>query len=131
VLMEQLLLNLLENAAKYTPEGSPVSIAARTDAGGLEIAVADRGPGLRVGELEKVFDLFYQGQSADGATAGGGGRKGYGIGLAICRAIALVHGGAIRAENRADGGAAFIVTLPAPRRRPAPRDDVGKDEEAL
>ncbi len=132
VLMEQLLLNLLENAAKYTPEGSPVSIAARADAGGLEIAVADRGPGLRVGELEKVFDLFYQGQEADGATAGGGGgRKGYGIGLAICRAIALVHGGAIRAENRADGGAAFIVTLPAPRRRSVPRDDMGKDEEAL
>ncbi|HWR05010.1 MAG TPA: sensor histidine kinase KdpD [Humidesulfovibrio sp.] len=128
VLVEQLLLNLLENAAKYTPAGSPVSIAARSDAGGVEIAVADRGPGLAAEELEKVFDLFYQGQEAGGA---GGGRKGYGIGLAICRAIALVHGGSIRAENREGGGAAFIVTLPAPRRRPAPDASMDKDEEGL
>ncbi len=138
VLMEQLLLNLLENAVKYTPEGSPVAISARAvravrqgaGDGGLEIAVADRGPGLRPEELEKVFDLFYQGQDA-----GGGGRKGYGIGLAICRAIALVHGGAIRAENREGGGAAFVVTLPAPKRRPGhaggAEKDAGKDEEAL
>jgi two-component system sensor histidine kinase KdpD len=129
VLMEQILLNLMENAAKYTPPDSPISISARalhTGGGGLEISVADRGPGLREGELEKVFDLFYQGEE----TAEAGGRKGYGIGLAICRAIALVHGGAIRAENREGGGAAFIVTLPAPRRRPVPQD-AAKDEEAL
>ncbi len=126
VLMEQLLLNLMENAAKYTPEGSPVSITARGDAGGLEIVVADRGPGLLPEELGKVFDLFYQGHAA-----GGGRKKGYGIGLAICQAIALVHGGAIRAENRAGGGAAFIVTLPTPKRRPVPREDPAKDEEAL
>lgn len=128
VLMEQLLLNLMENAAKYTPQGSPLSIAARAEGGLVEISVADRGPGLAAEELEKVFDLFYQGQEAAG---GGGGRKGYGIGLAICRAIALVHGGAIRAENRASGGAAFIVTLPAAKRRPAPQDDTAKEEEAL
>jgi two-component system sensor histidine kinase KdpD len=127
-LMEQLLLNLLENAAKYTPEGSPVAITARSVADGLEIAVADRGPGLAPDELEKVFDLFYQGRKAAG---GAGGRKGYGIGLAICRAIALVHGGTIRAENREGGGAAFIVTLPAPRRRRPPHDGPGKDEETL
>jgi two-component system sensor histidine kinase KdpD len=126
--MEQLLLNLLENAAKYTPEGSPVAITARSVADGLEIAVADRGPGLAPDELEKVFDLFYQGRKAAG---GAGGRKGYGIGLAICRAIALVHGGTIRAENREGGGAAFIVTLPAPRRRRPPHDGPGKDEETL
>lgn len=130
VLMEQLLLNLLENAAKYTPQGSPVAIAARAarnSGGGVEIEVADRGPGLAPDEREKVFDLFYQGQGAGGPT---GGRKGYGIGLAICRAIAQVHGGAIRAENRADGGAAFIVTLPAPRKRLLPDQDADKDEEA-
>ncbi|MHC1751244.1 DUF4118 domain-containing protein [Humidesulfovibrio sp.] len=129
VLMEQLLLNLLENAAKYTPEGSPVSIsarAARTD-GGIEVAVADRGAGLAADELEKVFDLFYQG----GESAGAGARKGYGIGLAICRAIALVHGGTIRAENRDGGGAAFIVTLPAPRRRSPSAAEMDKDEEVL
>lgn len=126
VLMEQLLLNLLENAAKYTPEGSPVSITAWADAGGLALAVADRGPGLNTEELEKVFDLFYQGREAGGA--GGSKRKGYGIGLAICRAIALVHGGAIRAENREGGGAAFIVTLPAPRKRRPPDEGMDMNE---
>ena len=136
VLMEQLLLNLLENAAKYTPEGSPIAIVARATHsgvgdGGVELSVADRGPGLGPDELEKVFDLFYQGQGGGGATGGGGGRKGYGIGLAICRAIALVHGGTIRAENREGGGAAFIVTLPAAKRRPTPHEDTAKEEEAL
>jgi len=133
VLMEQLLLNLLENAAKYTPEGSPVSIAARKTAGGVELCVADRGPGLGEGELEKVFDLFYQGETDPGRGGGQqGGRKGYGIGLAICRAIALVHGGTIRAENREGGGAAFIVTLPEPKKRPVPAGDVSaRDEEVL
>lgn len=135
VLMEQLLLNLLENAAKYTPEGSPVAITARNAGGGVEIAVTDRGPGLAPDELEKVFDLFYQGREADGAIGGGsggggGGRKGYGIGLAICRAIALVHGGSIRAENREGGGALFRLTLPAPRKHRPPEED-GAKEEAL
>lgn len=129
VLMEQLLLNLLENAVKYTPEGSPVRIAARSLGTEVELLVADRGPGLGPDELEKVFDLFYQGQEAGKGT--GGGRKGYGIGLAICRAIAQVHGGVIRAENREGGGAVFRVTLPVPRKRPPPAaagDDEVKEE---
>jgi two-component system sensor histidine kinase KdpD len=74
----------------------------------LQFSVADRGPGLSADELEKVFDLFYQG----GQGQAGSGRKGYGIGLAICRAIAQVHGGRIWAENRAGGGAVFRVILP-------------------
>ena len=132
VLMEQLLLNLLENAAKYTPKGSPVTMAARNANGGVEITVADRGPGLAPDELERVFDLFYQGQGADGVIGDRrGGRKGYGIGLAICRAIALVHGGAIRAENREGGGAAFLVTLAAPKKRHPPDGIMDKDEEDL
>ena len=129
VLMEQLLLNLLENAAKYTPEGSPVAIVARNAGGGVEVSVSDQGPGLAPDELEKVFDLFYQGQGA--VSPGVGGRKGYGIGLAICRAIALVHGGTIRAENREGGGAVFIVTLPAPRKRLPPDEGMDKDEGEL
>lgn len=136
VLMEQLLLNLLENAVKYTPPASPVTISARALGAGVELSVADRGPGLGEGELEKVFDLFYQGGAA---AAQPGGRKGYGIGLAICRAIAQVHGGQIRAENRAGGGAVFRLSLPAPRRRrpPAVAGEAGaeagapKEEEAL
>ncbi|MDO9632065.1 MAG: ATP-binding protein, partial [Humidesulfovibrio sp.] len=107
VLMEQLFLNLFENAIKYAPKASPIGIEAHVAGREVELSVADRGPGLSADELEKVFDLFYQGQT-------GSVRKGYGIGLAICRAIAQVHGGRIWAENREGGGAVFHVTLPVP-----------------
>ena len=115
VLMEQLFLNLLENAAKYAPEGTPVHVEARLAGRVVEVLVADQGPGIAPEELDKVFELFYQGQIIAGQTAPG--RKGYGIGLAICRAIAQVHGGGIRAENREGGGAAFRLTLPVPDQR--------------
>lgn len=104
-LMEQLFLNLIENALKHTPEGTAIAISAAPADGQAEVAVADRGPGLKPEELEKVFDLFYQGE-------GQPRRKGYGIGLAICRAIVQVHGGRIWAENREGGGAVFRFTLP-------------------
>lgn len=114
VLMEQLLVNLLENILKYTPEGSPVRIAARRAGPDVELDVADRGPGLADAELEKVFDLFYQA----GRNGAASGRKGYGVGLTICRAIAQVHGGGMRAGNRPDGGLVFRVTLPVPAAHP-------------
>jgi two-component system sensor histidine kinase KdpD len=110
-LMEQLILNLLENIIKYTPADSPVRIAARRVGQSVELAVADRGPGLGGEDLEKMFDLFYQGGAASGQT---GERKGYGVGLTICRAIAQVHGGEIRAENREGGGTVLTVSLPVP-----------------
>jgi Osmosensitive K+ channel histidine kinase len=109
MLMEQLFLNLLENVLKYTPDGSPVEIRATADGRNLALSVADRGPGLAEEELDKVFNLFYQGSAAAGHT-----RKGHGIGLSVCRAIAQVHGGGIRAENREGGGAVFRITLPVP-----------------
>lgn len=111
VLMEQLFLNLLENTLKHTPPESPVRIAARRVGPDVEVEVADRGPGLDDAELEKAFSLFYQGSASSVQT---GERKGYGLGLAICRAIAQVHGGAIRAEHREGGGLSIRVTLPAP-----------------
>jgi two-component system sensor histidine kinase KdpD len=141
VLMEQLFLNLLENILKYAPAGSPVRIAARSVGPEVEIEVADRGPGLADAELEKAFSLFYQGNAstnpADGPTGGPTGaqtgeHKGYGLGLAICRAIAQVHGGAIRAEHREGGGLAIRVRLPAPPENVSPlTEGANRAEEVL
>lgn len=111
VLMEQYFYNILENAVKYTPPGGPLEVAARQDGEVVRVEVADHGPGLAPGELEKVFDLFYQGGGKQGRPDSW---SGYGVGLAVCRAIAQVHGGELVAENREGGGAVFRLTLPVP-----------------
>jgi two-component system sensor histidine kinase KdpD len=107
LLIEQLLVNLLDNAAKYTPPGSLITIAARRTPNAVELEVADRGPGLDETERERVFDRFFRGSG----VAGDRGR-GAGLGLAICRAIALAHGGTIQALKREEGGTRFVSTLP-------------------
>jgi two-component system sensor histidine kinase KdpD len=106
VLLEQVFVNLLENAAKYTPPGSPVEIAARPEAGagGIVIEVADRGPGIAAGDEARLFDKFFRGTRA--------GSSGAGLGLAICRGVISAHGGTIAATNRPGGGAMFRMTLP-------------------
>ena len=103
VLVEQVLVNLLENALKYAGPGSPVRITARLEDGEVAIEVADQGPGLPPGSEERVFEKFYRGAS---------GLRGFGLGLAICRAIVTAHGGHISAANRPQGGAVFRFTLP-------------------
>jgi two-component system, OmpR family, sensor histidine kinase KdpD len=105
VLMERVFCNLLENAAKYTPEGSQIEIAARQQGDRVEISVADNGPGLPVGKEEALFEKFARGQ-AESAVSG------VGLGLAIVRAIVEAHKGSVRAENRAEGGARFVISLP-------------------
>ena len=110
VLFEQLFVNLLENAAKYTPPASPIEIAARVEDGRIVIDVRDRGPGLPPGQEEAVFEKFVRGTH--------GGVPGVGLGLPICRAIAEAHGGTIVAQNRPDGGALFRVSLPLDRQPP-------------
>jgi len=105
VLIEQVLVNLLENALKYTPAGTAIEISARAMTGAIEVTVADAGPGIPRGLEERLFDKFYR-ASPEGAQSG------VGLGLTICRAIVEAHGGTIRAENRAAGGAAFRFTLP-------------------
>jgi two-component system, OmpR family, sensor histidine kinase KdpD len=102
-LLEQVLVNLIENAVKYTPEGSPIDIAAASSPDGLEVRVEDRGPGLPEGGEDRIFEKFYRGARRT---------EGAGLGLAICHAIIAVHGGAIRAQNREGGGARFLFTLP-------------------
>jgi two-component system sensor histidine kinase KdpD len=105
VLFGQLVENLIENALKYAPEGSPIELAAALERGTLSFEVADRGPGLPPGDEERVFEKFFRGPR-------GAGRPGVGLGLTICRAIAHAHGGRIVAANRAGGGAVFRVELP-------------------
>ncbi|MDD1621974.1 MAG: sensor histidine kinase KdpD [Methylococcaceae bacterium] len=105
VLIEQVLINLLENAARYTPAGSGVEIIAETTAHTVEIVVADHGPGLAKGREERIFEKFYQARHE-------APQSGVGLGLAICRAIVEVHGGHIQAANRPGGGAMFTIELP-------------------
>ena len=105
LLIEEVLINLLENAVKYTPAGSPITISARVDNQTIVVDVADRGPGLPPGEEARIFDKFYR---SVGAPPGGG----VGLGLTICRGIVQAHGGRIWAENRPGGGAVFRFTLP-------------------
>jgi two-component system sensor histidine kinase KdpD len=105
VMIEQVLINLLENAARYTPPGSGLEIVAEINESSVEIAVADHGPGIPKGQEERLFEKFYQ-------TRHETAQSGVGLGLAICRAIIEVHGGRIVARNRAEGGAVFSFTLP-------------------
>ena len=104
-LVEQVFLNLLENALKYTPEGTPLSIAAQARDNELEVEVADQGPGLPGEDLENIFEMYYRGSAKNS-------QNGYGLGLAICKAIVRAHGGRIWADNLPGGGAAFRFTLP-------------------
>lgn len=104
VLIEQVLVNLLENAIKYTPANSPIDLSARAEGQEVVVEVADRGPGLPPGDEERIFDKFYRARLT---TA-----SGVGLGLSICRAVIEAHGGRIWAENRAGGGAVFRFTLP-------------------
>jgi len=105
VLMERVLVNLLENAFKYTPPGTPVEIGAEVAGKRVRAWVADAGPGLPPGREERLFEKFERG-ARESATAG------VGLGLAICRAIVEAHGGTIRGENRPEGGARFVFDLP-------------------
>jgi two-component system sensor histidine kinase KdpD len=102
--MEQVVVNLLENAFKYSPPGSPIEVSARAAAEEVVLGVADRGAGVPAGEEKRIFEKFYR---APAQRAGG-----VGLGLAICQAIVSAHGGRIWVENRVGGGALFLVALP-------------------
>ncbi len=104
LLIEQLLLNLLENALNHTPPGTRVELSAREDGEDIEIKISDRGPGLVPGEEKFIFEKFTRGSQS--------GQRGVGLGLSICRGIALAHSGKIKAANRQGGGASFTVILP-------------------
>jgi two-component system sensor histidine kinase KdpD len=105
VLVVHVLSNLLDNALKYSPEGSEIEISAHQVNGEARILVADRGVGIPPGELEAVFESFYRvaRRKAPGGT---------GLGLSICRGIIQAHGGRVWAERRPGGGTIVTVALP-------------------
>lgn len=105
VMIEQVLINLLENAVRYTPQGSQLDITAEMSERAVEIAVADYGSGIPKGREEHLFEKFYQARHE-------AAQSGVGLGLAICRAIVEAHGGRINAQNRPEGGAVFTFILP-------------------
>ena len=91
---------------RYTPSGGRVSVSVRALTGGLELNVEDTGPGFPDGAQTRVFERFYRAETSRGRAGGGSG-----LGLAIVRTLVELHGGRVEAHNRAEGGAAFHVTL--------------------
>jgi len=114
VLFEQVLFNLLDNAAKYSGAESEIRLTAQRDDGHVLVRVADEGEGIPDGDLERIFDKFYRVHAADRKRAGTG------LGLAICRGFVEAMGGTIKAANRTDRtGAVFTITLPVPQQEGA------------
>ncbi len=105
VLIVQVLVNLIENAVKYSAANTPIEIQACVADPELKISVADRGIGIPAEDLERVFDKFYRVRRPDGVI-------GTGLGLAICRGIVEAHGGEIKAENREGSGTVVTLMLP-------------------
>jgi two-component system sensor histidine kinase KdpD len=105
VMIEQVMVNLLENALKYTPAGSAIEITVRATPGEIVVSVNDHGPGIAPGSEERLFEKFFR-------SAHESAQSGVGLGLSICKAIVTAHGGRIWAENQSGGGARFAFTLP-------------------
>jgi two-component system sensor histidine kinase KdpD len=115
LLIEQVLVNLIENAVKYTSTETPIELSASPSGNELTISVADRGPGIPLGDEQRIFEKFYR---ADPKVSSGSG-----LGLAISQGIVEAHGGRIWAENRPSGGAVFRFTLPIEKMPEVADDD--------
>ena len=105
--LKQVVVNLLDNAIKYTPEGGKIRLRVRADAGRAVLAVEDNGPGIPVDALPHIFERFYRTDKARSRQMGGAG-----LGLSIVRAICTAHGGEVSVESREAVGSRFIVSLP-------------------
>ncbi len=123
VLLEQVLVNLLENAVKYTPAGSPIDVEAHATESQFEVSVGDRGPGVDPKDAERIFEKFFRAREAEGG--------GVGLGLAICRGIIAAHGGRIGVEARAGGGASFRFVLPLAGDLPLPGAAPARSEQTV
>jgi two-component system sensor histidine kinase KdpD len=109
VLIEQVLVNLIENALKFSPADAPVEIRATLEQEVVQIQVLDRGAGIPPQDLERVFEKFYRAKQH-------GQTQGSGLGLMICRGIVQAHGGKVYAAPREGGGTRIVFTLPAAER---------------
>ncbi len=109
VLIEQVLVNLLDNAIKYAPRGTHIDVSAAATLDEVTIRIIDQGPGIMPGEQDKIFDKFYRSISHG---------SGVGLGLAICKGIIQAHSGRIWAENRPTEGAVFTIVLPLEGKQP-------------
>lgn len=107
-LIVQVLVNLIDNAVKYTPPGSTIRITSAAADGMVSVSVADDGPGIAPEDKERLFDMFYVGHKSPSD-----GRRSLGLGLALCRSIVLAHGGTITVADNIPHGAVFTFTLPA------------------
>jgi two-component system OmpR family sensor kinase len=108
--LRRLVVNLLDNALKFTPAGGTIEVGLKSDANRAIIRVADTGEGIHPAELPHIFDRFFRGAGSAG--------DGSGLGLSLCREIARAHGGEIAAANLPTGGSAFVVTLALYREDP-------------
>ena len=106
--IDQVLSNLIENAARHTPQGSRVVVTARVERGEAVVEVADDGPGIAIDAMDRLFKPFLR-------SAGRQGARGTGLGLAVARGLVEAHGGRIAVRNRPEGGALFAFTLPIDR----------------
>jgi two-component system sensor histidine kinase KdpD len=112
IALEEVLINMLDNAALYTPAGTPIDVRASAAGRHVTLEISDRGPGLPKADPARVFQKFFRGGTRAKGAADDGSRRGVGLGLAICKGIVELHGGTITAENRDGGGALFRIMLP-------------------
>jgi signal transduction histidine kinase len=103
--MQQALANLIVNAIRYAPQGTPILVAAHRRGDALRIEVRDHGPGIATEDRQRIFDKFFRGHNADGTP-------GSGLGLAIARSLVTLHGGTLEYEENPGGGSAFVTVLP-------------------
>jgi two-component system sensor histidine kinase KdpD len=111
IALEEVLVNLFDNAALYTPAGTPIEIGGSVAVDQITLEIADHGPGLPKDNPQQVFQKFFRGVHHSNGSDDGS-RRGVGLGLAICKGIVELHGGTITAENRTGGGALFRIVIP-------------------
>jgi signal transduction histidine kinase len=105
--MHQVVTNIVHNAVRHSPPGGSIDVLARGNGRGVQIEISDEGPGIPTEEAGRVFERFYRSDQARASRDGGSG-----LGLAIAKWIVDMHGGDIRAEQRAPNGCRIVVSLP-------------------